>query len=83
MMDHVESKGFLTDFIQNEDFDLLLAPLYDNPYVIIVGWFPSGVPQNKMYHCSPVRLVSQRNIGLTNIGRHGIEKLTKEKFDPL
>ena len=38
---------------------------------------------NKMYHCSPVRLVSQRNIGLTNIGRHGIEKLTKEKFDPL
>lgn len=82
MMGHAESCGFSVDFIKDEDFDLLSAPLYVEPYVMIVGWIALDDPEVKMYHCSPVRFVSLRNIGLTNIGVQGFEKFSKEEFVP-
>jgi hypothetical protein len=82
MTDHAESLGFSVDFIKDEGFDLLLAPLYDVPYVMIVGWIAQDDPEVKMYHCSPVRFVSSKNIGLTNIGVQGFEKFSKEEFLP-
>lgn len=83
MMNHAESRGFFTDFIEGCDYDILTAPLYNDPYVIIVGWIANENPSVKMYHCSPVRFVSLKNIGLTNIGNQGFKKFTKEEFVPI
>lgn len=80
MIDHTESHNFSADFIEGCSYETLLAPLYEVPYVIIVGWIANNDPVIKMYHCSPVRFVSLEDIALTNVGRHGLMKFTKERF---
>jgi len=83
MMDHAESLGFKADFFAELDYESLLAPLYQIPYVLIVGWIAINHTVYKLHHCSPVRYISQDKIALTNTGDHRLEKFEREEFIPL